>query len=265
MDTVFRSEGFNLIDQGITYVAWGRGVEQAVRSALSAQRFGYRTCLITNESVRASCFERLIRVEGPLSTPSHKVAFYPLSPWETTLYLDTDTLVLNDLDFGFRQARLHGLAMAIAPACYLGPHWGLSVDPDIQQYNAGVIFYHRSHDGFSGLWTEVMRILDEEFVEGVHPAPVNDQSALSLHLSRSQKHPFVLNPNWNLRPQFGMRHGFGPIKIWHCDVPPPRTLNDERFWSIGNPYLRPAVLLSNLWIRVVARLRRELGRVTRTT
>ena len=243
---------------GVTYVAWGGGIEQAVRSATTAASFGYKTCLISNGDA-PSLFDHVLTVDGPLETPSHKVAYYSLSPWETTLYLDTDTFVLDNLDFGFRQAKLHGLSMAIAPACYVGPHWGLSIHPDIQQYNAGVIFHHRTHPEFEELWQDVQRILDEESLPGIEPPPINDQSALSLHLHRTGKHPFVLNPNWNLRPQFGMRNGFGPIKIWHCDVEPPPRLSTERFWSVRNPYHRPSVLWSHLWSRVKKRFQKGMA------
>lgn len=239
--------------EGITYVAWGKGVDQAVRSAATARQFGYRTCLITNQDVSAP-FDRILVVDGPLETPTHKLAYYDLSPWETTLYLDTDTFVLDNLDFGFQQARLHGLCMAIAPACYLGPHWELPIDPDIQQYNAGVIFHHRPFQDFFDLWTQVQEIVRKEWVPHIFPPPINDQSALSLYLHRAGKHPFVLNPNWNLRPQFGMRSGFGPIKIWHCDVGPPSRLDDSRFWRVGNPYHRPRVFCSRLWTRFQERL-----------
>ena len=182
------------------------------------------------------------------------MAYYQLSPYPVTLFLDTDTFVMDSLDFGFQQARLHGLSLALAPACFVGPHWGLDVDPNLQQYNAGVIFHNREHPSYRNLWDEVEAVLRREWVTGQTPPPINDQSALSLHLHRMGLNPYVLAPNWNLRPQFGMRTGFGGIKIWHCGEPPPAGLATEGFWRVGNPYHRPQVVLRRLLTRLKRRL-----------
>ena len=57
---------------------------------------------------------------------------------------------------------------------------------------------------------------------------------LSVLLYEKQINPYVLPQNWNLRPEYGMISGFGPIKIWHSryKIPPNFDPKQKEFWSL---------------------------------
>ncbi len=47
------------------------------------------------------------------NTLNQKATMFDLSPFDETLFLDLDTVVLGRLDFGFQKAQQFGLAIAI--------------------------------------------------------------------------------------------------------------------------------------------------------
>jgi hypothetical protein len=220
--------------RGVTYVAWGKCIKEAEKSAQSARKFGLKTCLIA-PAYSGKAFDRFVATQQKLEYSRQRAFVYHLSPWEQTLYLDADTVVLGDLSFGFEMAHKHGIALAIAPACFLKHHWQLEHNgfpEDLPEYNAGVIFLDRRHPGMQNFWQQVQEEL-RDFSSYQNP-PGNDQPALSLLLYRKGINPYVLPQNWNLRTEYGMRAGFGPVKIWHSRQPIPRDFAPEQrsWWSL---------------------------------
>jgi hypothetical protein len=62
-----------------------------------------------------------------------------LSPFEETLYLDADTVVLDRLDFGFEQAARFGVACCICECPWARRYRGLPNDDGVE-YSTGVLF-----------------------------------------------------------------------------------------------------------------------------
>src|SRR4030042_1638114 len=124
-----------MVTHGVTYVAWGRCIEEAERSAESAKIFGLKTCLIA-PSYNGNIFDEFVKTRKKLTIPADKALVHALSPQGVTLYLASETIILGDLKFGFDMALKHGIALAIAPACFARHHWKIKTIPeDLPDYN----------------------------------------------------------------------------------------------------------------------------------
>jgi hypothetical protein len=169
------------------------------------------------------------------STLLDKPKMYDLSPFEETLFLDADTVVLERLDYGFKKARQFGIAICVCECPYARRFEGLKYRGDIVEYNTGAVWFCKYTIGqrFDGLVTEDVftrwklqsAILDSRltFMSDAGEKmlmPSNDQASFALAIDRLDFNPFVLPLNWNFRPIW-QHTAFGPIKIWHDykDVP----------------------------------------------
>jgi hypothetical protein len=152
-----------------------------------------------------------------------KASMFDMSPFEETLYLDTDTVVVGRLDFAFDKAARHGIACAICECPWARRYQGLT--GDLIEYNTGVLFFTRQAAPLFEAWEAWAQKVDStsyHLVDGeVHVMPVNDQAAFAIAVEQTGYAPFVLPLNWNFRPQWHLSH-FGPIRIWHDtgDMPP---------------------------------------------
>src|SRR3954470_2489079 len=83
--------------RGVLYVKWGPNDAVLERSI---------------NSVRAIHPELPIPVHQLMGNPTllDKAGMFDITPFEETLFLDVDTVILDKLDFGFEMATRHGLA-----------------------------------------------------------------------------------------------------------------------------------------------------------
>lgn len=154
------------------------------------------------------------------------------SPFDETLYLDADTVVLGNLDFGFQKAAEFGLACSICENPWARRFAALR--GETVEYNTGVLFFTKKVRPVFDLWAGMVGKIDSSmrFYRGkeIRTMPVNDQAGFALAVEKNHISPFVLPMNWNFRPV--TQHGFfGPIKIWHdyTNVPDVlRTWNEEQ-------------------------------------
>lgn len=158
---------------------------------------------------------------------SAKAQMYELSPFDETLFLDSDTRVLGDLTFGFDMAARHGLAVAIAPACLARRQWAESpgaraqVGRDLVEYNSGVIFFRKGPRN---------RELFETWRTSADDYGPLDQWGFAQAIFDTGRNPFVLPQNWNFRAIPRIAPVFGPIKIWHTRKPLPENVEE---WNRG--------------------------------
>jgi len=151
-----------------------------------------------------------------------------LSPFEETLFLDADTVVLDTLDFGFLAAERTGLACCINENPWARRYRGLPND-DAIEYNTGVLFFNRTSTSLFRRWEELAKEVDSAipFIRDneVLIMPFADQGSFAKAVSEWDRLPFVLPINWNFRPEW---HGgwFGPLKIWHAYASPPPQLTE---------------------------------------
>ena len=168
----------------------------------------------------------IIKVEaagGDHGSLNQKSKMLDLSPFDETLFLDLDTVVLGNLDFGFNKAKTFGMAIAICEAPW-GKRYPKIFTGDEIEYNTGVIFFTKDAVPVFEQWKELAMSVDSSISHikdgklGIMTA--NDQGSFALAIEKTGFNPFVLPLNWNFRPMWH-RSFFGPIKIWHDYADPP--------------------------------------------
>lgn len=196
--------------KGILYVVWG-GEEHRRQMAESIA------------SVQKIHPELPIHIADlDLMIPDKPKSFYvkawldELSPFDITLFLDTDTQVLGDISYGFKLAELHGMAITIEHACYarrwpeLEQFIPTTVHPETIEYNTGVIFFKKDHPKVIEVFKHWKNWIWVSWA---------DQPSFAVAVEHSQFTPFVLPGHvWNYRV-YNADRLFGPVKIWHTEKP----------------------------------------------
>ena len=173
----------------------------------------------------------IIKVEAPsgdASSLNKKAAMLDLSPFDETLFLDLDTVVLGRLDFGFEKAAQYGIALAICEAPW-GRRYPKIFHGDQIEYNTGVIFFTKQVKAVFDQWKVLADSIDSSILHvqngKIVTMPANDQGSFALAIEKTKFNPFVLPLNWNFRPAWH-RSFFGPIKIWHDYSDPPAIFHE---------------------------------------
>lgn len=192
------------ITQGVLYIASGElYIRSAMRSALSVRKhcpdlpvhlfadwenydfpFGHSAFPFTSVEMIKQPHRR------------SKVDYLPLTPFERTLYLDTDTSLCGDITDMFRilerfdVAAAHGYRRNFSPRLAA---WRVELPRAFPQLNAGVFLYRRT--------PAVVHFL-EEWRDRYHenyPAIGQDQATLRELLWLSDLRLAVLPPEYNVR------------------------------------------------------------------
>jgi len=170
----------------------------------------------------------IIKIKAPTedaSSLNKKAAMFELSPFEETLFLDIDTVVMGNLNFGFEKARQFGFAIAICESPWARRYVNI-FNGDQVEYNTGVIFFDKKSQPVFDKWVDLSDKVNSEsvgvsFETGqIFRQTANDQASFALAVEEAGINPFVLPMNWNFRPMWH-RSFCGPIKIWHDYGDPP--------------------------------------------
>lgn len=190
--------------RGILYITWGDKSDTVLDRAMesAARHHGELPVHVVRLPEKATLLE--------------KAKMFDMTPFDETLFLDADTVVLGRLDFGFDKAVRHGLACAICECPWARRYGGLS--GDLVEYNTGVLFFTARARPVFDLWRDLASAVDSSipiFVgDRLGYMPLNDQAGFALAVERTGFLPFVLPMNWNFRPRW-QKSFFGPVKIWH--------------------------------------------------
>jgi hypothetical protein len=160
------------------------------------------------------------------ATLLNKAEMMDASPFEETLYLDVDTVVMDRLDFGFAKGKRFGIACCICECPWARRYGGLS--GDLVEYNTGVLFFSRRAKPLFDCWKDCVKKVDSwiDFRDKnnqIQRMPYNDQAGFALAVEQIGICPCVLPLNWNFRPEW-QKVLCGPLKIWHDYRPVPPTL-----------------------------------------
>jgi hypothetical protein len=200
--------------RGVLYLQWGNQSPAFVQRSLASLRAMHPALPVHIHTLPSQ------------STLLNKPAMFELSPFEETLFLDADTIVLDHLDFGFEQAQRFGLACCICECPWARRFGGLS--GELIEYNTGVLFFTRAAKPLFDAWKYWSAHLDSsirfhDLAGQLQTMPVNDQGGFAKAIAETGFNPRVLPLNWNFRPTW--QHSFfGPIKIWHDYSDPPADL-----------------------------------------
>ncbi len=207
-------------ERGVLYVKWGNSsrTESSLTRSIESVKKYHPELPIHVENIDLGNTDNNLDHSNLLI----KTRMLDISPFEETLFLDTDTVVLGRLDFGFFKAKKFGIACCICESPWGRRYGGL--DGDMVEYNTGVLFFTKQSKSVFDLWKKYGSKIDSsiKFMRGeeVCLMPLNDQAGFAYSVDKLNYPLFVLPLNWNFRPQWH-KSFFGPIKIWHdyMDVP----------------------------------------------
>jgi hypothetical protein len=197
--------------RGVLYIKWGNRLDALLNRSI--------------QSLRAIHPDLPVHVAAlpdntDIMAKSHA---FDLSPFEETLYLDCDTVVLSNLTFGFELANKHGVACCISECPWARRYAALRDAGDAIEYNTGVLFFTRPAKPVFDLWKDASTKIDSSsryYADNQVHVGHNDQAPFAFAIRELNFNPLVLPQNWNLRTAW-QRIFFGPVKIWHSydDVP----------------------------------------------
>ncbi len=150
-----------------------------------------------------------------------------LSPFDETLFLDADTVVMAPLDFGFDMAARHGLA-----CCHNESPWAVKYESagnhwSTPEYNTGVFFFTAAARPILERWRHLAGVIDSGhdvyYNKQLMRQHFSDQASFARAVEECDVRPFVLPCTWNLRPRW-VRHFHGPVRVWHEYSEPPEDL-----------------------------------------
>jgi len=223
------------MDKGIIYIATGaKYCEEAAASARSSRAAmpDIPITLFTDhpEQVKAGVFDGVELIANPTHSLLDKIEPLWRSPYERTLFLDTDTYVLGPVyelfeildryEFSYCQAPGRGADnpdyLAICPMAFAEP-------------NTGVMSYRRTERTVK-LFRDWRACYEAQVAE--QPRRItHDQPAFRKVLYESDVRALVLPPEYNLRTIFPLFKGRMPAKILHGRNP---TLG-AALKVLGNP------------------------------
>lgn len=212
--------------RGVLYVVWGDSIAPVLQRSIDSVRRWHPELPIH--------VERLEVGDDPIRGLLRKPRMFDLSPFEETVFLDADTVVLGRLDFAFERARRFGLACAINECPWARRYGDPALWNDLVEYNTGVLFFTRAAKAVFTSWDYWADKLDSsiEWSESgrLHRMAYNDQAGFAKAIDETGAAPFVLPMNWNYRPFFHRAY-FGPIRIWHdySDVPDSVLRENRRY------------------------------------
>ncbi len=223
--------------RAVVFLAWGnRHIKQVFSCINKSNLSGYSLILITDHSTKVP--EKVPGLEVVRAEFMHdgflrksELSVFSPKGYDSYLFLDTDTVVLEDISFGFEKAETHGIAMATATHYSLDHFWNAgdvmrkeNLDASGQlQYNSGVMFFtltDRVMNVFSH-WRELAEWYHNEMFD-------DDQSLLSIAMEKLDFNPYTLSRNYNYRYTEKRIPGepiSGVVRIWHSHSKVPQDIN----------------------------------------
>lgn len=202
---------------GILYIAAGpRHFGEMLQSAQSVRRCHPELpmALITDQPPpQLNLFDEILPLENPRYSFIDKIAPLARSPFERTVFLDTDTLVCHPIDDLFELLEKFEFAVSHAPLRHDRPF----VTPNcFTELNTGVIAYRKT-PGVLRLLEEWLRLYEEEVA--ATGKMDSDQPAFRQALWESDIRFYLLAPDYNLRTVMPAASGRGHVRILHGRAP----------------------------------------------
>ena len=194
--------------RGVLYIVWGDQIEPQLQRSIQSVKKYHPAMPIHVERVPD------LRERGLLQ----KAKMGAITPFESTLYLDADTVLLGNLDDAFQRGEQFGLACCINECPWLRRYG--SNHGDAIEYNTGVLFFTRQARPVFDAWQTLAPVSPAAgrwvtAIDGrLHGVPCDDQASFASAVRQAQYCPFILPLNYNFRPVFYPCF-FTPLKVWH--------------------------------------------------
>lgn len=195
------------MSRGVLYIATGRQfLEEARISARSVKEAldDVPITVVTDVEVTTDLFDSVVEVEDPAYSFGDQIEYMDRSPYERTLFLDTDTHVDEDCSELFDLLDRFDIGLAYSQSREAWPVEG--VPESFPEYNSGVVVY-RNDD-------TVARFLDRW--RRIYEAGDGDRNQPSLRkaLYQSDLRIATLTTEYNCMFRYP-GHVDGPVKIFH--------------------------------------------------
>jgi hypothetical protein len=229
--------------RGVLYIIWGEPVDNVLERSINSLK-KYHPDLPVH-------IERIPNVTDPMLGFVEKARMAEVSPFEETLFLDVDTVVLGNLDFAFKKAIDFGLACCICENPWARRNTKAGLYGDIIEYNSGVLFFTKKAKYIFDTWKKYSLTIDSSIpfinpqTKEISSQPCSDQASLAKSIEEHQFSPFVLPFNWNFRPIW-QKSFFGPVKIWHDYADVPQTLIDSNAY-----YENPGSIIQYMDLKMI--------------
>ena len=195
--------------RGVVYVAWG---EQYVSEAVEARRtHQYSATLFTDlqSAVPDDAFDQVVRSDFAQFAGMHpfyrKLIAIEQTPYDVTLYSDSEVKIMGDIRIGFDRASRYGFATVLSPGqCF---NWR---GEDYVHFNGGLLFFRGRPLDFA----RVVRTLAGTFDNCDEPAWAVALEALGIN-------PALLPPVFSHVPRCVLHPR--PIRVWHARCAIERT------------------------------------------
>lgn len=208
-------------DFGVFYVAAGQKyLDEACNSAKSLKKINpsLKIALVADrEIVEKNLFEQVILVDEKVTCRNEGLLFkvkhlYFSSPYQKTLFVDTDTYFTDDCDSGFEILNYFDLALVPAPVDTHYPKLDSGVKVQCKPLNTGVILYNKNetNDALFRSWLDIYT----QKLSVNSKIKESDQTSFVEALMQSKSRLYPLPPEWNAR--FCFINAFcEPVKIIH--------------------------------------------------
>jgi hypothetical protein len=201
------------VSQGFLYIATGRRhLDEMLASVASLRRHmpEFPVVLWTDQAdVPTGLFDEIRRIENPRHSFIDKIAPLCDTPFERTVFLDTDTILCEPVRDLFEILDRFELAVAHAPFRHDRP---FATPNCFAELNTGVMAYRRT-DGVRALFRDWLGLYEKE-VAGTGRMD-SDQPAFREAAYRSNVPLYVLPSEYNLRTVMPAAVGRCKVRIIH--------------------------------------------------
>ncbi|NMG05953.1 glycosyltransferase [Brasilonema sp. UFV-L1] len=233
---------------GIVYVANGeRYVDEACQSAssLKDKMPHIHITIFSTKSVQNQCFDELVLVKDSQNPKLDKILYMSKSPYDYTLFLDTDTYVCDDFSELFTLLKKYDIgaveAELRAGRNQLGEFYNYQELKDVDgqfifpMYNSGVVLYRKSLQ-VSKFFSDWLTSFQEQMQE--KGMTYGDQPSFQMTLHKSNLREVVLTPEYNCRFISPVCVS-GTVKILHGRHPDIRMVAKEINSDISTRLFHP--------------------------
>jgi len=214
-----------LKNKGILYIATGENcLEEAIISVKSLKTHNdIHTTIITNINFHNTLFDDIIIIDKPHFNFRDKVKHINKLPYESTIFIDSDTFISANIEELFTLTDRFDIAVAHAPGRKAtGTYYGIKNVPDsFTEFNTGIIVFNKNSkvEEFLGLWQKLynkdVEYFREEIIKNKHDDfNMHDQPSFREAIYLSDIKIATLSTEYNCRFVFPC-YISGFVKIFH--------------------------------------------------
>lgn len=205
------------MNNGVIYIATGdRYINEAIVSAKSLKYHSPEmpVTILTSKLINHDCFDQEILIENPAYNWQDKISQMYASPYEQTLFIDTDTFICADISQIFSLLAKFDLA-AVHATFREDIYQVKDVPKSFTEMNTGVILYKKSPQ-VAQVFRNWLNIYQEQLKQPQKPP--HDQASFRQALYESQLRIGTLATEYNCRFVFPVSID-GEVKILHGRYP----------------------------------------------